>query len=216
MFGSASRAIPRTRGVLNVCSIVLPSTRSADGIRGHVCRRDASVSDKLVFGTAGIWPGDRRACRQRLRRQPNLSAHPEQRPEAFQRSREVTRPPLPAAVPNTIEVPAATLNCQPTNCDHAQSVPFYAIKGHDHLVGMASTHGDFNVAWDVWLVVFTPQGFADRAIDNRILTLTALNAAITKGDVVKIPFMTPSGQFSFNCSITSEATYLKGTPLSFP
>jgi len=114
------------------------------------------------------------------------------------------------------KVPAATLNCQPTNCDHAQSVPFYAIKGHDHLVGMASTHGDFNVAWDVWLVVFTPQGFADRAIDNRILTLTALNAAITKGDVVKIPFMTPSGQFSFNCSITSEATYLKGTPLSFP
>jgi len=51
---------------------------------------------------------------------------------------------------------------------------------------------------------------------GRVGKAAALNAAITKGDVVKIPFMTPSGQFSFNCSITSEATYLKGTPLSFP
>ena len=68
-------------------------------------------------------------------------------------------------------VPAARLNCQPNNCDHVNVLPFpnpdygslpgndvrcadfnggnpcSAVKGHDHLVGVASTQGDFNVAW---------------------------------------------------------------------
>jgi hypothetical protein len=115
--------------------------------------------------------------------------------------------------PDSSTVPANSLNCQPTNCNHAQ-VP--GIKGHDHLVGMASTHGDFNIAWDVVLVFFTAQGVADGAINHRILTLTELNAAVARHDAFTAPLMTPSGQFSFNCSITSEATYVKGTPLSFP
>jgi len=86
----------------------------------------------------------------------------------------------------------------------------YDFKGHDHLVGKASTGGDFNVAWDVILVVFTPQGLNDGAKDKRILTLTDLNAAVNNGDAVKI-----DAHFSFNCSIVSEATYLKGSILSF-
>ena len=36
-------------------------------------------------------------------------------------------------------------------------------EGHDHLIGMPHT-GDFNVAGDVILVAFTPQGFSDGAI----------------------------------------------------
>jgi len=115
--------------------------------------------------------------------------------------------------PDQSTIPANSLNCQPTNCNHAQ-VP--GIKGHDHLVGKASTHGDFNVAWDVILVIFTPQGIADGAINNRILTLTALNDVVAKQDAFETPFLTPGGPFSFNCSITSEATYVKGTPLTFP
>ncbi len=70
--------------------------------------------------------------------------------------------------------------------------------------------GDFNVAWDVVLVAFTPQGFADGAINDRILTLDQLNAALAAGDVIPIGPVT-----SFNCSITSETTYLTGTPLTF-
>jgi len=104
--------------------------------------------------------------------------------------------------PTASTIDADTLNCQPVNCDHAQTF-VYPLKGHDHLVGVPHT-GDFNVAWDVVLVAFTEQAFVDGAIDNRILTLDQLNAALTAGDVITIGPVT-----SFNCSITSEANYLK-------
>jgi len=110
--------------------------------------------------------------------------------------------------PTASTIDADTLNCQPVNCDHAQTFA-YPLKGHDHLVGVPHT-GDFNVAWDVVLVAFTQQGFADGAINNRILTLDQLKTALSAGDVVSIGPVT-----SFNCSITSAATYLKGTPLTF-
>lgn len=110
--------------------------------------------------------------------------------------------------PTASSIDANVLNCQPTNCDHAQTFA-YSLKGHDHLVGVPHT-GDFNVAWDVILVAFTTQGFADGAINTRLLTLDELNAAIAVGDVETIGPVT-----SFNCSITSPVTYLKGTPLTF-
>jgi hypothetical protein len=110
--------------------------------------------------------------------------------------------------PAASTIDADTLNCQPVNCDHVQTF-VYPLKGHDHLVGVPHT-GDFNVAWDVVLVAFTEQAFADGAINNRILTLDQLNAALAAGDAIEIGPVT-----SFNCSITSAATYLKGTPLTF-
>ena len=114
--------------------------------------------------------------------------------------------------PGVSSIPASTLNCTPTNCDHANAFPPYGtagLKGHDHLVGMPHT-GDFNVAWDIYIIAFTPQGFSDGAINTRILTLSALNAAIKAGDVAQpINF-----NFAFNCSSVSAATYLKGTPYS--
>jgi hypothetical protein len=110
--------------------------------------------------------------------------------------------------PAASTIDANTLNCQPVNCDHVQTF-VYPLKGHDHLVGVPHT-GDFNVAWDVVLVAFTEQAFADGAINNRLLTLAQLNAALAAGDVITIGPVT-----SFNCSITSAATYLKGTPLTF-
>jgi hypothetical protein len=109
--------------------------------------------------------------------------------------------------PDSSIIDASSLNCQPTNCDHLQTFA-YPLKGHDHLVGVPPT-GDFNVAWDVILVAFTDQGFRDGAIDTRILTLDQLNAVLAAGDATTIPDIT------FNCSITSAVTYLKGTPLSF-
>jgi hypothetical protein len=110
--------------------------------------------------------------------------------------------------PTASTIPAGSLNCQPTNCNHAQTFG-YPLKGHDHLVGVPHT-GDFNVAWDVILVAFTQKGFDDGAINTRILTLTQLNAAVANVDVIEIGPVT-----NFHCSITSIATYLKGTPLVF-
>lgn len=99
----------------------------------------------------------------------------------------------------------------PYNCDHAQ-IP--GIKGHDHLVGVpgsAKAGGDYNVQWHVLATFFTAQGIADGAMNNRILTLTQLEAAQAAGDVS--PFV-DTGIY-FDCSVVSGAAYNTGTPLNF-
>ena len=114
--------------------------------------------------------------------------------------------------PGTSTVPASSLSCSPTNCDHANSFPPYGdagLKGHDHLVGLPKT-GDWNVAWDVYPVFFTPQGFADGAINTRILTETQMDAAVAAGDL----FEAPTPVFAFQCARTSVVTYLRGTLFS--
>lgn len=125
----------------------------------------------------------------------------------------------------------ATLNCQPHNCDHLNVLPFAApgypnggatctqfglpangcslVLGHDHLIGVRPA-GDFNVAWHVILVVFTPQGFANKAINHRMMTLFDLAAAESSGDAFEV-----STPIVFNCSIVPETVYIKGVPLSF-
>ncbi len=137
--------------------------------------------------------------------------------------------PLPSKAPEVAQAPLYLIayptnstitepfNCTPTTCDHVASVPapWYpsggVLKGHDHLVGIANSGGDFNVAWDVELDIFTPQGFQDGAINQRIMTLTELNDAKANGDIAAI-----DTGIVFNCSSVGAATYLKGTPLSFP
>ena len=138
--------------------------------------------------------------------------------------------------PLSSTVVAGELNCQPGNCDHANVLPFAdagfygalpgtdpactdfnggqpcsPVKGHDHLVGKASTHGDFNVAWTVKPVIFTHKAFEDGMINVRITTLTQLMAEVASQDVVIAPDLV-----TFNCSITSERTYEKGTPVVIP
>jgi hypothetical protein len=87
------------------------------------------------------------------------------------------------------------------------------VKGHDHLVGLANTGGDFNIAWHVWLVVFTPQGVSNGKSNTRIATLNQMNALVASGDAVILP--TP---VTFSCASVAEATYAKGTPvvIQFP
>ena len=114
--------------------------------------------------------------------------------------------------PGTSTIAASSLNCTPTNCDHANTFPPYGaagLKGHDHLVGLPAT-GDWNVAWDVYPVWFTPQGFGDGAINTRILTETQLDAAVAAGDLAE----SPVSVFSFQCPRTSITTYLRGTLFS--
>jgi hypothetical protein len=102
----------------------------------------------------------------------------------------------------------STLNCQPSNCDHVRTF-FYPIIGHDHLVGVNPT-GDFNVAWHVVVIAFTQKGFADGAINTRLMTLSAIQTAEAAGDV--FPIDTP---ITFNCSIVSQTVFNLGTPLHF-
>lgn len=108
--------------------------------------------------------------------------------------------------PDSSTIPASTLNCTPYNCNHAQ-IP--GIKGHDHLVGLASTGGDYNVPWHVIGVAFTGQSAT--AQNNRILTLDQLNAEKASGDVVEFD----TGIY-FMCSRVSATTYRNAAPLSFP
>jgi len=148
------------------------------------------------------------------------------------RSNPTASAPLYLAVyPTTSTIDAGTLNCRPDNCDHVQVLPFPApgytnggaactnfgfpaggcalVKGHDHLIGMPHT-GDFNIAWHVYLVVFTPKGAGNGSINTRVLTLTQVSSLVAAGDAFLVD--TP---ITFNCSAVSEAVYLNGTPLSF-
>src|SRR5262249_52366498 len=134
-------------------------------------------------------------------------------------------------------LPASEFNCQPNNCDHSNVLPFpnpdygvlagkdprcadfnggspcSPVKGHDHMVGVASTQGDFNVAGHVKLLVFTHKAFTDGKINTRITTLGQIEALKTSGDLIELD--TP---VTFNCSIVSERTYENGTPvvIAFP
>jgi hypothetical protein len=114
-----------------------------------------------------------------------------------------------------------TLNCMgvPGNCpDHDFGVAAFAtstmpavygtdpfaVPGHDHLVGVASSHEDFNVAWEVFEILFTNKP----AANHQLTTLAAVDAAIANGDAQAYDL-----GFAFHCSVVSVATYNKGTPI---
>jgi hypothetical protein len=139
--------------------------------------------------------------------------------------------PLYAVVyPVQSTIPADSLDCQATNCDHLNVLPFpdpdyglaslsacqefnggspcSPVKGHNHLLGIAQTGGDFNVAWAVKLVLFTGQAFADGTINTKITTSSQLQALVASGEVFIAD--TP---ITFNCSMVPERTYELGTPM---
>lgn len=117
--------------------------------------------------------------------------------------------------------PGWTLNCMglPGNCpDHdgliagaatAVEPGVYgtdpsAVPGHDHLLGLANTGGDFNVAWHVWVILFTNSA----AANTHITTLAQLTYALGSGDAISID----SG-ITFNCSAVSASTYWHANPI---
>ncbi len=133
--------------------------------------------------------------------------------------------------PLSSTVPADDLNCQPTTCDHLNVPPFpqtdcgvlaggdaacmdfkgghpcSPVKGHNHLVGIASTKGNFNVAWHVKLVVFTSPAFTNGSINTMVTTLSQVQALVNSSNAFIAD--TP---ITFNCSRTSQQTYDIGTP----
>ncbi len=122
---------------------------------------------------------------------------------------------------------AGTFNCMgvPGNCpDHDSTIAGVAtgveagtygsdpsaVPGHDHLIGVARTGGDFNVPWHVYIELFTSP-----AAVTHITTLAQLQASWASGAILQ----TASGQgidtgITFACSVVSEAAYLAGKPAS--
>jgi hypothetical protein len=112
-----------------------------------------------------------------------------------------------------------TFNCMgvPGNCpDHDGLVAAVAtgampsvygtdptkLPGHDHIVDPPGAP-DFNVAWEVIEVLFTPQ-----ATVTHLTTDSAIDAAVKSGDAIEIDL-----GFAFHCSVVSPSVYAHGTPI---
>lgn len=114
-----------------------------------------------------------------------------------------------------------TLNCMgvPGNCpDHdglvagaatALRPAIYgtnasAVLGHDHLLAAPASGGDFNIAWEVYLILFNNTS----AINQHITTLSEITSGLASGQLVKF-----NSGIVFPCAVVSQATYDHGTPV---
>lgn len=81
-----------------------------------------------------------------------------------------------------------------------------AVLGHDHLAGIASSGGDFNVLWEPILVLFT----STKAVAEvgHITTLAQIKAALAANQVKEYPLP----EADFYCASVSAAAYGRGTP----
>ena len=129
--------------------------------------------------------------------------------------------------PDGSGVDPATLNCAHVpadNCpDHGPGVAGAAasidpnvyvgstgnnlVLGHDHLIGVAKTGGDFNIIWEPVLVLFTSVG----AASHRITTLDGPNS-LHAVEAAHGAFEVPLPQLDFNCAIVSASVYNNATP----
>jgi hypothetical protein len=126
-------------------------------------------------------------------------------------------------------VNVGTLNCEDTtattteNCpDHGPEVAgaamaisasagfgsVYAngVLGHDHLVGIASTGGDFNVLWEPVLILFTNT----TAASQHVTTLSQVQGLLNSGNAIPAPLQSAT----FHCASVSVAVYNRGTPFT--
>jgi hypothetical protein len=116
-------------------------------------------------------------------------------------------------------------NCEgvPGNCpDHDGAVAGAAVQvmpavygtdpttvlGHDHIADPPGKP-DFNIAWEVIEVLFTPKALTDDAVNTRLTTDTAVKAAVQAGDAIEVDL-----GFAFNCSVVPASLYWKGAPVS--
>ena len=120
--------------------------------------------------------------------------------------------------PNSAAASVGTMNCAHDggdNCpDHGPGIAALAqatvpsvygngVWGHDHIMD-GPGGSDFNVTWQVVVVLFTNAA----AANTHITTEAQLEAAIDAGDAFTIE--TPT---VFNCNLVSAATYARATPL---
>lgn len=125
--------------------------------------------------------------------------------------------------PSSAASSVGTLNCEDIpveNCpDHGPAIAGLAasvvpsvygdgVVGHDHLVGLANDKAgsEWNVAWTVWVVLFTNSAAANK----HVTTLAAMNQAIANHDA----FIFPHAITTFHCSSVSASAWDKGTPVT--
>lgn len=121
--------------------------------------------------------------------------------------------------PTGVGIDPAGLNCTHVpadNCaDHGVGVAGAAqqimpnvygdgVAGHDHLAGVASSGGDFNIIWEPVLVLFTSK---DAAMTH-ITTDAQIDAAVHAKQAIEVPLP----QLDFNCAIVGAAVYNHATP----
>jgi hypothetical protein len=121
--------------------------------------------------------------------------------------------------PTGVGVDPSTLNCAHVpadNCaNHGNAVAGAAqhimpsvysggVAGHDHLAGVASSGGDFNVIWEPTLVLFTNRD----AAGTHITTDAQIDADVKAGNAIEVPLP----QLDFNCAIVGAAVYNHATP----
>jgi hypothetical protein len=121
--------------------------------------------------------------------------------------------------PTGVGVDPASLNCAhipADNCaNHGNAVAGAAqqimpnvygdgVAGHDHLAGVASSGGDFNVIWEPTLVLFTNKD----AASEHITTDAQVDAAVDAGNAIEVPLP----QLDFNCAIVGASVYNNATP----
>lgn len=85
------------------------------------------------------------------------------------------------------------------------------VVGHDHLIGVASSGGDFNILWEPVLVLFTNNGCASDDPTCNVTHLTTL-AQIQQAEATGKAFEVPLLALTFHCSMVSAASYAGATP----
>lgn len=204
------------RRVLAACALALGMCMAASPVMASA----TEPTGETMHGQSAVEPAYNDANGQLVYLQTpiNISTPPNStntNPRAVAPLYLVMYPPGSAVLSNH------NLNCMgvPGNCPdhdgvvagiatHAMSGVYgsnpLAVPGHDHLVGVANSGGDFNVAWEVWEVLFTNKA----AADQHITTLGELNAAVDSHNAIKFDL-----GFNFHCSIVSAQVYNHGTPV---
>jgi len=80
------------------------------------------------------------------------------------------------------------------------------VLGHDHLLAPPGSGGDFNIAWEPVLVVFTTAG----AANTHLTTLAQIDFAVSHGQAfeIKLP------QLTFHCEVVPANLYANSTPVT--
>lgn len=73
------------------------------------------------------------------------------------------------------------------------------VWGHDHLLAPPGSGGDFNIAWEPILVLFTSAA----AANTHVTTLEQINALVSSGQAIEVPLPT----LTFHCSVVPQVVY---------
>ncbi len=82
------------------------------------------------------------------------------------------------------------------------------VLGHDHLMAPPGSGGDFNIAWEPILVLFT----SSAAANTHLTTLAQINAAVNSGNAFEVP----SPQLTFHCEVVPANLYANSTATPVP